>query len=236
MPTLGLVMGFDLKQFLGIIAANSIVAFLARNWFLERLRQGIKSEYDTKLETLKAKLSSDNNSKLEQLKISAAKELEEAKHALQREIEEYRVSANSSVGAILNLSASVQQMVQTFVGIFDHYGEKIFADDEIRLEKCGKSLQKASRDLDHALLSISESLENEIRTLIKSYDSEFVAFAHCLEIKKIRAGLLKSSYDPTNYDHGKAREVAQEILSGLERDWHAIKNKLRQLVSSCGEE
>jgi DNA anti-recombination protein RmuC len=229
-------MSFDLKQFFAIIAANSIIVFLARHWFLEQLRQSIKSEYDTKLETLKAKLSSDNNSKLEQLKISAAKELEEARHVLQREIEEYRVSANSSVGAKLNLSASVQQMVQTFAVILDNYGENIFVDDEIRLEKCGKSLQKASRDLDHALLSISESLENEIRTLIKSYDSEFEAFAACLEVKKIRAGVLKSSYDPNNYDHAKAREEAQKILSGLESDWHAIKNKLRQLVSSCGEE
>jgi len=229
-------MSFDLKQFFAIIAANSIVAFLARNWFLERLRQGIKSEYDAKLETLKANLSSDNNSKLEQLKLRAAKELEGAKHALQKEIEEYRVSANSSVGAKLNLSASVQQMVQSFAGIYDSYGEEIFADDEIRLERCGKSLQKASRDLDHALLSISESLEIEIRSLIKSYDSEFVAFAHCLEVKKIRAGLLKSNYDPTVYHPDLARETAKEILSCLECEWHAIKNKLRQLVSNCGEE
>ncbi len=120
-------MSFDLKQFFAIIVANSIVAFLARNWFLERLRQGIKSEYDAKLEKLKAKLSSDNNSKLEQLKLSAAKELEEAKHVLQKEIEEYRVSANSSVGAKLNLSASVQQMVQTFAGVYHFYGEEMAA-------------------------------------------------------------------------------------------------------------
>jgi hypothetical protein len=63
-----------------------------------------------------------------------------------------------------------------------------------------------------------------------------VAFAHSLELKKIKAGLLKSSHDPTVYDHGLARETAKEILSDLECEWHAIKNKLRQLVSNCGEE
>ena len=229
-------MSFDLIQFFAVIAANSIVAFLAKNWFLERLRQSIKSEYDIKLETLKANLASDNNSKLEQLKARAAKELEEARNALQKDIEEYRVSASSSIGAMQNLSASIQQMVRCFAGIYDSYSETIFADDEARLERCGNSLRKACRDLDHALLSISEPLEAEIRSLIKSYDSEFAAFAHCLEIKKVTAGLLKSSCDINEYDPGRAREVAKEVVSNLEYEWQKVKNKLREYVSGRGEE
>jgi hypothetical protein len=236
LATPGVVMSFDLKQFFAIIAANSIVAFLARNWFLERLRQSIKGEYDAKLERLKANLSSDNNSRLEQIKLSASKELERAKHVLQKEIEEYRVSTNSPDGARLNLSASVEQMVQAFAGICDSYGEEIFASDEIRLESCRKSLQKASSDLDHALLSISESLEMKIRYLFKSYESELSAFAHCLEFKKVRAGLLNSSYNYAAYDPGLAREETKRIVSRLELEWHEIKKKLRELVSPCNEE
>jgi hypothetical protein len=229
-------MSFDLSEFIAIVAANSIVVFLARNWFLERLRQSIKSEYDTKLEKLKANLASDNSTKLEQLKARATMELEETRNALQKEIEEYRVSASSSIGAIQNLSASIQQMVQCFTGIYDFYSESIFTDDEARLERCGNSLRKASKDFDHALLSISDQLEMKIRSLIDSYGNEYDAFAHCLKIKKIRAGLIKSNYDTNEYNPQLARETAKEIVPKLECEWHAVKNKLRDIVSGRREE
>ena len=57
-----------------------------------------------------------------------------------------------------------------------------------------------------------------------------------MEIKKVTAGLLKSSCDINEYDPGRAREVAKEVVSNLEYEWQKVKNKLREYVSGRGEE
>lgn len=50
------------------VGATAFALWLARNWLLERLRQGIKFEYDNKLELHKAQLASENAGTIERLK------------------------------------------------------------------------------------------------------------------------------------------------------------------------
>jgi len=51
-----------------------VVVFLAKNWFLERLRGSIKNEYDHQLENLKADLAAKNSMELEALKASLTRD------------------------------------------------------------------------------------------------------------------------------------------------------------------
>lgn len=60
-----------LPSFLG----GGLVVFIAKNWFLERLRGGIKNEYDNKLEQLKADLVARNSKELEEIKASLTREI-----------------------------------------------------------------------------------------------------------------------------------------------------------------
>ncbi len=59
-------------EYLGIAFAPSLtlglVIFFARNWFLERLKNSIKHEYDLSLEKFKGELKHDNDKSLENLK------------------------------------------------------------------------------------------------------------------------------------------------------------------------
>ncbi len=57
-----------LKVIFPSFAGGALVVFLAKNWFLERLRASIKSEYDRELEHLKAELSSKNSKEIEEVK------------------------------------------------------------------------------------------------------------------------------------------------------------------------
>ena len=59
-------------EYLGIAIAPSLtlglVIFLARNWFLERLKNSIKHEYDLSLEKFKSELKIENDKELEEIK------------------------------------------------------------------------------------------------------------------------------------------------------------------------
>lgn len=104
-------------EYLGIAVAPSLtlglVIFFAKNWFLERLKNSIKHEYDRSLEKFKGDLKHDNDKSLEKfkgdlkhdndkslekfkgdLKIENDKELEEIKAILKKQtdvsLEDYR--------------------------------------------------------------------------------------------------------------------------------------------------
>ncbi|MGZ5011166.1 MAG: hypothetical protein ACXV74_09430 [Methylobacter sp.] len=66
-------------EFLAVVlpsfTGGALVVFLAKNWFLERLRGSIKSEYDQMLERVKADLSARNAIQIEELKASLAKDI-----------------------------------------------------------------------------------------------------------------------------------------------------------------
>lgn len=61
-----------LMEYLAIAFAPSltlgVVLFLAKNWFLERLKNGIKHEYDISLEKFKGELKASHDKELEDLK------------------------------------------------------------------------------------------------------------------------------------------------------------------------
>jgi len=56
------------------VGVNGLLVFLLRNWFIERLRQGIKFEYDEKLERIKQQLSAENDVALERHKAVLSRE------------------------------------------------------------------------------------------------------------------------------------------------------------------
>ncbi|MBV5303327.1 MAG: hypothetical protein JZU70_03875 [Chlorobium sp.] len=58
-----------------LFTGGALVVFLAKNWFLEHLRSSIRSEYDQKLERVKADLSARNATQIEELKASLAKDI-----------------------------------------------------------------------------------------------------------------------------------------------------------------
>jgi hypothetical protein len=223
-------------EFIALIAANSAIVFIVKNWFLERLRHSIKSEYDAKLETLKSQLALDNSAYLEGLKSSAAKDLEKLRHDLQARIEEYRVSASSPTGAMLNLSASIERMAQCCSGIHDYYCETLLIDDEPRLERLYKCLSKAHEDLDHAVLILDKALETDIKNLLQGYGFEISSFGSCVAVKKVRSGLIDPDCAPDEYDFSKARRVAKDLVPQLEADWRELKERLRIFVSHIGEQ
>ena len=49
-------------------SASALVVWLARNWMSERIKNSIKHEYDSKLETHKAQLTFENSTTIEKLK------------------------------------------------------------------------------------------------------------------------------------------------------------------------
>ncbi|GAB4514924.1 MAG: hypothetical protein Tsb0026_20420 [Sulfuricaulis sp.] len=65
-------MSSSIEEFLAVVlppfAGAALVMFLAKNWFLERLRGSIKSEYDQKLVRLEADLSARNTKEIESIK------------------------------------------------------------------------------------------------------------------------------------------------------------------------
>ncbi|WP_151676768.1 hypothetical protein [Acinetobacter nosocomialis] len=62
----------NILQFLGFTLAPSLtlglVVFMVRNWFLERLKNSIKHEYDMSLESFKSDLKIENDKELEEIK------------------------------------------------------------------------------------------------------------------------------------------------------------------------
>ncbi|WP_151744866.1 hypothetical protein [Acinetobacter calcoaceticus] len=62
----------NILQFLGFTLAPSLtlglVVFMFRNWFLERLKNSIKHEYDMSLENFKSDLKIENDKELEEIK------------------------------------------------------------------------------------------------------------------------------------------------------------------------
>ncbi|BBH14163.1 hypothetical protein [Chromobacterium haemolyticum] len=56
------------------IAVVSLLAFLVKNWFIERLKASVGYEYSAQLENLKSELSMKNNGSIESLKHEVAKE------------------------------------------------------------------------------------------------------------------------------------------------------------------
>lgn len=56
------------------VSITSFVGYLARNWLLERLRQGIKHEYDAKIERLKSQLLAENSLSIERFKSEVSRE------------------------------------------------------------------------------------------------------------------------------------------------------------------
>lgn len=62
----------ELIEYLAIAFAPSltlgVVVFLTKNWFLERLKNGIKHEYDISLEKFKGELKANHDKELEDLK------------------------------------------------------------------------------------------------------------------------------------------------------------------------
>lgn len=99
-------MSLTVEDFLKIIssfAGSAFVVFLAKNWFLERLRTSIKSEYDSKLEHLKSELSSKNSKEIEQLKALLGKDAAIIS-AAQKSFSESHVAAHpQKIYAIKNL-------------------------------------------------------------------------------------------------------------------------------------
>lgn len=59
---------------IGSVGLISFVAFLARNWITERLKQGIKHEYDEKLERLRSQLTTQNSLELERSKAELSRQ------------------------------------------------------------------------------------------------------------------------------------------------------------------
>ncbi len=223
-------------EFIALIAANSAIVFIVKNWFLERLRLSIKSEYDIKLEAFKSQLALDNSAYLEKLRSSAAKDLEELRHDLQTRIEEYRVSASSPTGAMLNLSASIERMAQCCSGIHDYYCEALLTDDEPRLERLYECHLKAHKDLDHAVLILDEPLEADIKNLLQGYGFEIRSFESCVTAKKAKSGLIDPGFAPDGYDFGSARREVKNSVPRLEESWRELKDKLRLSVSRIGEQ
>lgn len=59
---------------LASLGLGGLALWLARNWLIERLRQSIRHEYDTKLEVLKAQLAGEHADALEKLRAGVARD------------------------------------------------------------------------------------------------------------------------------------------------------------------
>src|SRR5947209_7556267 len=72
------------------VAIFSVVAYLARDWIFERLKQGIKYEYDVKLEAFRADLQATNARNLAELQATSARQASESNAAAARQLAELR--------------------------------------------------------------------------------------------------------------------------------------------------
>lgn len=139
---------------LSSIGLGGLVAFLARNWLIERIRLSIKHEYDERIEQLRAQLVAQNNSALEDQKTQSARELEQLRSALQREIEEYKISATSDAGSYALIWATLGDLVSSCVGLHERYQERLTQSDEPTLAACIAAYSKAQMVLPQVALTI----------------------------------------------------------------------------------
>lgn len=108
-------------QFLGFTLAPSftlgLVVFMARNWFLERLKNSIKYEYDLSLESFKSDLKKQND-----------KELEEIKSFLKRQsdinLEDYRFRIDirkSLLNDLVTLSSNFIVKTREYIDLLNNF-------------------------------------------------------------------------------------------------------------------
>jgi hypothetical protein len=146
-------------------AGGAFVIFLAKNWFLERLRGSIKSEYNRELEQLKAELSSKNSREIEEVKALLARDAAMIS-AVQKFFGESHISSHPQrVEAIQELWESLLHVqrnsppVFTFLDVLrpNEFGEmlgskqlKTFSDistDDIQKMLSGKAMQAENHRL-----------------------------------------------------------------------------------------
>lgn len=146
-------------------AGGALVVFLAKNWFLERLRGNIKSEYDRELEHLKAELSSKNSKEIEGVKALLAKDISIIS-AVQKSFGDSHISSHPQrVSAIKELWESLLHIQRNSPPVFafldvllpNEYGEtlgskqlKTFSDistDDIQKMLSGKAMQSENHRL-----------------------------------------------------------------------------------------
>lgn len=108
-------------DYLVIVLAPSltlgVVIFLAKSWFLERLKNGIKHEYDLSLETFKGELKASHDKDLEDLKAFLKKQTD-------INLEDYRFQIELRkkwVDDFRNLSSNYLDKVKENVDIVNKY-------------------------------------------------------------------------------------------------------------------
>ena len=154
-----------LKVIFPSFAGGALVVFLAKNWFLERLRASIKGEYDRELEHLKAELSSKNSKQIEEVKALLARDAAIISAVQKSFGESHILSHPQRIEAIKGLWECLLHVqrnsppVFTFLDVLlpNEYGEilgskqlKTFSDistDDIQKMLSGKAMQAENHRL-----------------------------------------------------------------------------------------
>jgi len=210
------------------IGLGGLFLFLARNWLIERLRLSIKHEYDEKLEQLKAQLLAQNSSTIETQKAQFAKELEELKGVLQREIEEYKVATTSKAGSYVIIWTALDDVASSCVGLHERYIERLKPSDESTLALCISARSKAKKVLAQVSLTIGEKLTERVEGFLEDYWTEIEAFRECIRIKKARSEIAQLTEHDRGYDFNLASETTRGNIRYLLQLWDAIKEDLRK--------
>ncbi len=217
----------------GSVGVIGLLMFLARNWFIERLRLSIKFEYDEKLEKLRANLLVENQAAIEKQKELASKELENVKNELKIASDEYATVLGGNASAYTIIWIAIEELLSSFTGIFNLYVESYNNYDETILQKCVSAKEKVEKSLAKTALVIGQHLTEEINEILGGYQHEISALGHCIYMKKVKAGILpKSKLVDSEYEFYRASQWTRDKVRSLKERCEIIKTKIRNKVDN----
>jgi len=202
--------------------AGAALAWLMRGWISERLKQSIKSEYDTELENLKANLKRDNDVYLAELSAKHAEARQIFDHNLQLARLEHQVKFAGTYQEILKAIKGIhaklielQQAVNAYTNIFE------FANDdskEERREKVGQLITGFWEAFNPNRIFFSETLDEEIVTYVQFVTNKSIEFM--TKVEKQSDNL--DNIDDWNRINLEAKELWSTALKSIRLQFRSI--------------